>query len=144
MAQTQTQFTPRLARTDSFASSLTRAMHTLIGKRHIWSELSAATAHYDGLIDCIERAGWQISHLEQMKHAADATGRKLMSELLDSHPDMSQSEQQSFLAPFKSALQQFARMTAKERAAFQAEYARFTELHAQSLQQFATEEVTVS
>ena len=123
-------------------ASVGHAASALFGRQHVLAELSAAAAHYNGLIDCIERAGWDIGRLEKVRHALDETSQMLIGELLDSHPDMSQSEQRSFLAPFHAALGQFGSMTAKERAAFRVEYRRFSELRAQSVAHFATQEAS--
>lgn len=119
------------------ASSLSHAVSALVGNRQLLDEFSATAAHYDGLIDAIERAGWDLSRLERVKHAFDETAEELLRELLESAPDMLEHEEQSFLAPFHNAIRQFARMTAKEREAFRREYSRFTELHAQSMQELA-------
>jgi hypothetical protein len=124
----------------AFASSVTRTFNALVGNQHLLAEFSAAAAHYDGLIDAIERAGWDLSHLERVKHAFDETAESLLRELTNNAPDMSEGEEQSFVAPFRDALQQFARMTAREKLAFRTEYDRFIELHTRSLAQFATEE----
>ncbi len=124
----------------SLATSVTRTLNALVGNQHLLAEFSAAAAHYDGLIDAIERAGWDLSHLERVKHAFDETAESLLRELTDNLPDMSSREEQSFLAPFRDALHQFAHMTAREKLAFRTEYSRFTELHNRSLEQFALEE----
>lgn len=121
----------------SIASFTSHAMSALVGNRQLLDEFSATAAHYDGLIDAIERAGWDLSRLERVKHAFDETAEELLRELLDSAPDMQEHEERSFLAPFRGALKQFARLTIKEREAFRREYSRFTELHAQSLQELA-------
>lgn len=120
-------------------SSAGRAFQALFGRQHILTELSAAAAHYDGLIDCIERAGWDVAQLEKVRHALDETSQTLIGELLDSHPDMTESEQRSFLAPFYKALNRFGAMSLRERAAFQAEYQRFVDLRMQSLAHFTSE-----
>jgi hypothetical protein len=125
----------------SFASSLTNAINALVGNRQLLDEFSATAAHYDGLIDAIERAGWDLSKLERVKHAFDETAEEMLRELLDSAPDMQAHEERSFLAPFHNAIKQFARMTIREREAFRREYSRFTELHAQSLQEFAVRDL---
>jgi len=124
----------------SFATSLARTVSALVGNQHLLEQYITVAAHYDGLIDAIERAGWDLSRVEKVKHAFDETAEHLLRELTESLPDMSESEEQSFLAPFQHALQQFAAMTIKEKLAFRAEYNRFTELHTRSLQQLATEE----
>ena len=123
------------------ASTLTQAMHVLVGGRQLLDEFSAAAAHYDGLIDAIERAGWDLSRLEKVKHVFDETAQGLLRELLDSAPDMSEHEERSFLAPFQAAIHQFVQMSARERLAFQREYSRFTELHARSIQELATSDI---
>lgn len=125
---------------ETFVSSMGHVVSALFGRQHLAAELSAAAAHYDGLIDCIERAGWEISRLEKVRHVLDETSQALLRDLLDSHPDMSEVEQRSFLEPFHAALRQFSAMTSKERDAFRAEYSRFAELHARSLQQFVATE----
>lgn len=124
----------------TFASSVTQTVNALVGNQHLLAEFSAAAAHYDGLIDAIERAGWDLTRLERVKHAFDETAEALLRELSDNTPDMSTTEEQSFLAPFRSALQQFARMSHKEKLAFRTEYSRFSELHARSLAQFASDD----
>lgn len=123
----------------SLLSSAGHALSALFGRQHILAELSAAAAHYDGLIDCIERAGWNVEQLEKVRHALDETSQTLIKELLDSHPDMTESEQQSFLAPFYKALNRIGAMSMRERAAFHAEYQRFTQLRTQSLAHFTSE-----
>ncbi len=125
----------------SFTSSLSRAVNVLIGTPQVLDEYSSTAAHYDGLIDIIERAGWDLSKLEKVKHALDETAQHLLGELTESLPDMSSTEERSFLAPFHKAIHQFARMTEKERRAFRAEYSRFAELHARSLQEFASADI---
>jgi len=125
----------------SLATSFTRAVNALVGNQHLLAEFSATAAHYDGLIDAIERAGWDLSRLERVKHAFDETAETLLGELTESLPDMSHTEEQSFLMPFRSALQQFARMTSREKLAFRSEYSRFSELHARSLEQFTSEDL---
>ncbi len=125
----------------SFTSSLTRVVNAFVGTQQVLDDYSSAAAHYDGLIDAIERAGWDLSKLEKVKHAFDETAQHLLGELTESRPDMSKSEEQSFLAPFHNAIHQFARMTAKEKLAFKTEYSRFAELHAKSLQEFVTADV---
>lgn len=125
----------------SIASSLTNAMSALVGNRQLLDEFSATAAHYDGLIDAIERAGWDLSKLERVKHAFDETAEEMLRELLDSAPDMQDHEERSFITPFRNAIKQFARMTTKEKEAFRREYSRFTELHAQSLQQFTVQDL---
>jgi hypothetical protein len=124
----------------SFAS-FTRAVNALIGTQQVLDDYSSAAAHYNGLIDIIERAGWDISKLERVKHTLDETAQHLLGELTESLPDMSKTEEQSFLAPFHNAIHQFARMTAKEKLAFRAEYSRFAELHAKSLQELASADI---
>jgi len=124
----------------TFASSVTRTVNALVGNQHLLEEFSTAAAHYDGLIDAIERAGWDLSRLERVKHAFDETAESLLRELTDNVPDMSRTEEQSFLAPFRDALHQFARMTSREKLAFRTEYSRFTELHARSLAELTSEE----
>lgn len=126
----------------TLASSLTNAVNTLVGSRQLLDEFSATAAHYDGLIDAIERAGWDLSRLERIKHAFDETAQELLRELVDSTPDMSKHEERSFIEPFHAAIQQFARMTAKERLAFKAEYVRFTELHARSIEQLVARDAS--
>lgn len=125
----------------SIASSLSHAVNALVGNRQLLDEFSATAAHYDGLIDAIERAGWDLSRLERVKHAFDETAEEMLRELLDSAPDMQEHEERSFITPFHNAIKQFARMTSKEREAFRREYGRFTELHAQSLQEFAVRDL---
>jgi hypothetical protein len=127
-------------KTQSFTASLARAVNVLVGGQQLLDDYSATAAHYDGLIDCIERAGWDLGKLEQVKHAFDETAQRLLRELVESRPDMSDKEEQSFLAPFHNAIHQFARMTYREKQAFREEYGRFAELHARSLQQLATVE----
>lgn len=122
-------------------SSVAQAVDTLVGTRQLSAEFSSAAAHYDGLIDAIERAGWDISRLERVKHAFDETAEALLTELVDSLPDMSSTEQQSFLAPFRRALGQFARMTTGERQAFRSEYGRFSELQARSIAQLVADDM---
>lgn len=119
-------------------ASIKNVAQTFVGHSGILSELSSVAAHYDGLIDSIERAGWDLDKLSRVRHAFDATARGLMDELLDSCPDMSETEQQSFLAPFHDALHQFSQMTPKEKEAFRAEYGRFTNLRARTVEEFAT------
>jgi hypothetical protein len=137
MATVQTQIRPSHFSMGSLASSVARAVNAFVGNQHLLSEYSATAAHYDGLIDAIERAGWDLSKLERVKHAFDETAQALLQELLETRPDMSTAEEQSFLAPFHAAIHQFARMTAKERVALRSEYSRFAELHARSLEQLA-------
>lgn len=122
------------------SASVTHAAQRFVGHSHLFSELSSAAAHYDGLIDSIERAGWDLDRLGQVKHVFDATARSLMNELVESYPDMSETEQQSFLAPFQSALYQFSQMSTREKEAFRAEYNRFANLQAQTVKEFATQE----
>lgn len=141
MTTLRMQAQPATRELTSWASSLARAVNTLVGSRHLLAEFSAAAAHYDGLIDAIERAGWDLSRVEKVKHAFDEMAESLLGELTESLPDMSGTEEQSFLMPFRSALQQFSHMTAKEKQAFRGEYSRFTELHVRSLEQFASEEL---
>lgn len=124
---------------ESLLSSAGKALHALFGRQHILAELSAAAAHYDGLIDCIERAGWSVTDMHKVRHALDETSQALIGDLLDSHPDMSESEQRSFLAPFYAALNRFGAMSVRERQAFQAEYSRFVELREKSIAHFASE-----
>lgn len=126
---------------NSIASFASLAVNALVGNRQLLDEFSATAAHYDGLIDAIERAGWDLSRLERVKHAFDETAEEMLGELLDSAPDMQEHEERSFLAPFHNAIKQFARMTAKEKEAFRHEYSRFTELHTQSLQELAARDV---
>lgn len=121
----------------SFASSLTHAIDALVGNRQLLDEFSATAAHYDGLIDAIERAGWDLGKLEQVKHAFDETAQEMLRELTQNVPDMSKQEEQSFLAPFHDAIHRFARMNSQEKAAFRKEYSRFSELHARSLEALA-------
>lgn len=123
------------------ASSVAQAVNALVGTQQLSAEFSSVAAHYDGLIDAIERAGWDISRLERVKHAFDETAEALLAELADSLPDMSNTEQRSFLSPFRRALGQFARMTTSEKQAFRSEYSRFNELHAQSIAQLAADNV---
>jgi len=141
MTTATTQMHSRHGAFATFASSMTQTMNALVGNQHLLAEFSAAAAHYDGLIDAIERAGWDLSRLERVKHAFDETAESLLRELTDNVPDMSTVEEQSFLSPFRDALHQFARMTTKEKLAFRTEYSRFAELHARSLAQFTSEEV---
>ncbi len=122
------------------SATVQHAVRAFLGGRHIPTELSVAAAHYEGLIDRIEGAGWSFDKLNQVRHAFDATARSLMSDLEDSYPDMSEAEQRSFLAPFLTALHQFAELTQKEREALRAEYERFTQLRAETLQEFAVEQ----
>ena len=124
----------------TIASSVAQAVNALIGTQQLSAEFSAAAAHYDGLIDAIERAGWDLSQLEKVKHVFDETAERLLGELSDSLPDMSRGEQQSFLAPFRHAINQFAGMTTTEKRAFRSEYDRFNELHAQSIAQLVAED----
>lgn len=123
----------------SVVSSVAHTVNALVGSQQLLEDFSAAAAHYDGLIDAIERAGWDLSRLERVKHAFDETAEALLGELADSLPDMSGAEQRSFLAPFRRAIGQFAGMNVHERQAFRAEYSRFSELHAQSIAQLAVE-----
>lgn len=120
--------------------SLKNIASNFVGRQHVMNEVSAAAAHYDGLIDCIERAGWDITRLEQVRHAFDSAAQGLLNELVDSCPDMSTAEQQSFLAPFHAAIHKFSSMTAKEKIALRSEYDRFVELHEQSLREFVPQE----
>jgi hypothetical protein len=124
-------------KTQSFTASFARVVNVLVGTDQLADEFSTTAAHYDGLIDCIERAGWDLSKLEQVKHAVDETAQRLLSELRESLPDMSTGEEQSFLAPFQHAIHQFSRMTSSERQAFRQEYNRFIELRSRSLQELA-------
>lgn len=121
----------------NFTASFAKVVNVLVGTDQLSDDFSTAAAHYDGLIDCIERAGWDLGKLEQVKHAVDETAQRLLSELRDSLPDMSSREEQLFLAPFQHAIHQFARMTARERVAFRQEYSRFMELRTRSLQELA-------
>jgi hypothetical protein len=140
MTTATTQMHSRHGALTTFASSMVRTVNALVGNQHLLTEFSATAAHYDGLIDAIERAGWDLSHLEKVKHAFDETAESLLRELTSNVPDMSVAEEQSFLSPFRDALHQFARMTTRERAAFHTEYNRFIELHTRSLAQLAAEE----
>lgn len=124
-----------------FASTLTHAVNALIGNRHLLDEFSATAAHYDGLIDAIERAGWDLSKLERVKHAFDETAQQMLRELTESLPDMTSHEEQSFLAPFHNAIHQFSRMTMQEKDAFRREYVRFVELHSRSLQELSARDM---
>ncbi len=121
-------------------NSLRHAAQTLLGGQHLLAELSAVAAHYGGLIDSIERAGWDLDKLERVTHLFDPLARDLIAELIENHPDMSEVEQQSFLAPFMAALHQFSHMSSKEKAAFRSEYGRFTSLHARTIESFAAQE----
>jgi|GEM_PF-3315929 len=123
------------------ASSLAHAVDALVGNRQLLDEFSATAAHYDGLIDAIERAGWDLGKLERVKHAFDQTAQEMLRELTENLPDMSQQEEQSFMAPFHDAIHRFARMTAYEKVAFRQEYSRFSELHSQSLEALAARDV---
>ena len=67
----------------SIAASLSNAVNALVGNRQLLDEFSATAAHYDGLIDAIERAGWDLSRLERVKHAFDETAEEMLRELLD-------------------------------------------------------------
>ena len=138
MTTLSTQTYPTKRGLSTLAASVTRAVSALIGNQQLLAEFSSAAAHYDGLIDAIERAGWDLSRLERVKHAFDETAESLLHELTESLPDMSGDEEQSFLAPYRNALHQFSRMTASERLAFRSEYNRFAELHARSLEQFTS------
>lgn len=124
---------------EGFMSSAGRALHALFGRQHILAELSSVAAHYDGLIDCIERAGWDVADLHKVRHALDETSQALIGDLLDSHPDMSEAEQRSFLAPFYVALNRFGAMGVREREAFRVEYQRFVELRQKSIAHFVSE-----
>lgn len=136
MTAQEAQSAPNHHGLGSLASSLSHAVNALVGNRQLLDEFSATAAHYDGLIDAIERAGWDLSRLERVKHAFDETAQEMLRELVDNSPDMSDHEQRSFLAPFHNAIGQFARMTAREKQAFRREYGRFAQLHVQSLQEF--------
>jgi hypothetical protein len=125
----------------SLASSFARAVNALVGTQQLLDDYSSAAAHYDGLIDIIERAGWDLSKLERVKHSLDETAQHLLGELTENLPDMSQAEEQSFLAPFHNAIHQFSHMTVREKQDFRAEYSRFAELHAKSLQEFASADI---
>jgi hypothetical protein len=120
--------------------SIKNIASNFVGRQHAVNEVSAAAAHWDGLIDCIERAGWDISRLEQVRHAFDTAAQGLLNELVDSCPDMSTAEQQSFLAPFHAAIHRFAGMTAREKLALRSEYERFIELREQSLKELVPQE----
>lgn len=122
-------------------ASFTRVVNALVGTQQVLDDYSSAAAHYNGLIDIIERAGWDISKLENVKHALDETAQHLLGELTESLPDMSRAEEQSFLAPFHNAIHEFVRMTEREKRAFKAEYSRFAELHAKSLQELASADI---
>jgi hypothetical protein len=122
-------------------ASFTRAVNALVGTQQVLDDYSSAAAHYNGLIDIIERAGWDISKLEKVKHTLDETAQRLLGDLTESLPDMSRAEEQSFLAPFHNAIHQFARMTEKEKLAFKTEYDRFAELHTKSLQELASADI---
>lgn len=141
MTPQQIQIGPGKHGLSNLASTVTHAVNALVGNRQLLDEFSATAAHYDGLIDAIERAGWDLSRLEQIKHAFDETAQSLLRELLDSHPDMTSHEERTFLAPFHEAIEQFTRMTTKERTAFRTEYGRFTQLHAESLQELTAREL---
>ena len=119
------------------AASLRNAVDALVGNRQLIEEFSATAAHYDGLIDAIERAGWDVSRLEKVGHVLDETAQQMLRELTESLPEMAHHEQQSFLAPFHNAIHQFALMTTKEKQAFRREYSRFIDLHSRSLEAFA-------
>lgn len=142
MKEVQTQLLSGQHRLSGLATSFARAVNTLVGSQQLLDDFSAAAAHYDGLIDLIERAGWEVGKLEKIKHAFDETAQAMLSELSESLPDMSSEEEESFLAPFKRAIHQFAHMTDKEKLAFRAEYDRFAELHAQSLEELAADDLT--
>ncbi|HKX24223.1 MAG TPA: hypothetical protein VJM46_03215 [Candidatus Saccharimonadales bacterium] len=142
MTTKEAQIVPgHLSLGSSIASFASHAVNALVGNRQLLDEFSATAAHYDGLIDAIERAGWDLSKLERVKHAFDETAEEMIRELLDSAPDMQEHEERSFLAPFHNAIKQFARMTAKEKEAFRREYSRFADLHAQSLQELAARDI---
>ncbi len=141
MATAQIQINSAHHKLGSLAASFSRVVNALGGNQQLLEQYSVAAAHYDGLIDAIERAGWDLSRIEKVKHTFDETVEHLLRELAESLPDMSETEEQSFLTPFRHALHQFARMTVKERLAFRGEYARFTELRTRSLERFAAEEV---
>jgi hypothetical protein len=139
MAISQTQTAP--AHTLSgLAASFAKTVNALVGNQHLLEDFSATAAHYDGLIDAIERAGWDLSRLEKVKHAFDETAEALLGELSGNLPDMSGAEERSFLAPFRDALHQFAHMTSKEKLAFRHEYGRFTELHTRSLAELSVDQ----
>lgn len=133
----QAQVRPSQHGLASLATSFARTVNALVGNQQLLEDYSAAAAHYDGLIDAIERAGWDLTNLEKVKHVLDETAQSMLRELSDSLPDMSHDEEQSFLAPFKHAIHQFAHMTSREKLAFRTEYNRFVELHTRSLEQFA-------
>jgi hypothetical protein len=121
-------------------TSIKNVADSLLSGQNILAELSGTAAHYDGLIDSIERAGWDITKLEKIKHAFDDAAQSLLNEVLDSYPDMSDVEQRSFLAPFQRAIHQFSQMTARERDELKQEYARFAQLQAQSVRVIADQE----
>lgn len=118
------------------SESLRHFLDGMLGRRQLAAEVSVAAAQFDGLIGLIERAGWDITRLEQVRHAFDETAQGLVDELLKSYPDMSEAEQRSFLAPFRKALRQFAGLTSRERLILRAEYARFSEAHARTLESY--------
>jgi len=141
MVKTHTQKSAAMTLMQDVGVSFRHFASSLVGKQHVAAEVTAAAAHFDGLIDAIERAGWDIARLEQMRHAFDETAQSLLAELVDSSPEMSEREQRSYLAPFQAALQQFARLTQYERGLLRAEYGRFTDLHAQVIRAYSHDEL---
>jgi hypothetical protein len=138
MVKTHTQTSTAQLILSDLGTSLRHIAAGLVGRQQVVSEVSVAAAHFGGLIDMIERAGWDISRMERVRHAFDEHAQSLLAELLESYPDMSETEQVRFLTPFRTALHQFSHLSQRERAMLRTEYGRFTELHAQSLREYAT------
>lgn len=116
----------------------------MLGRHQLAAEVSTAAAQFDGLIGLIERAGWDIARLEQIRHAFDETAQGLIDELVHSYPEMSEAEQGSFLAPFRTALQQFVGLTGRERVVLRAEYARFREAQARAVASYGAKNSLVN
>ncbi len=139
MSKNTQQVSAQTATWQSLRSSIKHAAAFLSG-HSVLAELSSAAAHYNGLIDSIERAGWDVSRLEQIKHPFDTLVQELLDEVVESYPALSKSERQALLAPYQQALYQFSHMNPKEKQEFRGEYARFTQLQAESLRLFATDQ----
>jgi hypothetical protein len=140
MVKTQTQESAAAILLHDVGVSFRHFASSLVGRRHLTAEVTSAAAHFDGLIDTIERAGWEISRLEQVRHAFDETAQSLLAELVEGSPEMSPREQRSYLAPFQAALHQFSHLSQYERGLLRAEYGRFAQLHAQVIQSYSSEE----
>lgn len=142
MAKINTQSDTARTSMSDVGASLHHFVAGMLGRHHLVAEVSSAAAQFDGLIDLIERAGWDIAQLEQVRHGLDEMSQSLINELIESYPEMSESERQSFLAPFRVALRQFAGLTSRERVALRAEYTRFRKVHARVLASYASESIS--